>query len=208
MDKFLSMTKCDRCGESLTGGRIMSTYNHQCLCLKCKAAEEKRSDYHVALEMERQAVKHGVCNYPGIGLGRCFSESLRTILPVGQRQFVESLLYAINEDTRLEAKAIIASAEEQARVFESMPKTGEQDGKGDKAVAYLHFFTPIGNGDWWIIERDMESRQLQAFGLVRLFDTEIGYINIEELQACPQVELDFYWKPTMLGKIRERIGDA
>ena len=184
----------------------MSVFNRQCLCLKCKAAEKERGDYHVALAAEREAVKKGVRDFKGIGLGECFSESLRRILPVGQRHFIEGLLNSDSEDTRLEGQGVLASAEQQAKAFDTMPKTYEAD--TPDAIAYLHYFSPWRGGDWWITERDMEPRQIQAFGLVRLFDVELGYIDIEELQTCPYVELYFYWRPTTLVKIRERIGDA
>ena len=208
MDTFFKQSTCDRCGGSLAEGRIMSVFNHQCLCLKCKAEEVKRGDYPLASMMEREAVKHGVRDFPGIGLGECFTDALRTILPIQQRKFVESLLNSDSEDTRQEGQGVLASAESQARTFETMPKTYEQGCKGDKAVAYLHYFVPYGKGDWWITERDIGKRQIQAFGLVNLFDVELGYISLEELQVSPYVELDFYWQPTTLAEIRESIGDA
>lgn len=36
MDKFFIQESCDRCGGSLTGGRIMSMFNTDCICLDCK----------------------------------------------------------------------------------------------------------------------------------------------------------------------------
>ena len=37
---------------------------------------------------------------------------------------------------------------EYANRVENMPKTYEQDGKGDQAVVHLHYF--IGGCNWWI----------------------------------------------------------
>ena len=48
MDKFFSQKHCDRCGGSLDGGRIMSMYNEDCICMKCKEKETKRPDYKTA----------------------------------------------------------------------------------------------------------------------------------------------------------------
>jgi hypothetical protein len=211
METFFKQSNCDRCGGSLAEGRIMSTYNHQCLCLKCKAAEEARGDYHVALEMEREAVKRGIRNYPGIGLGECFSDSLRRILPISQRRFIERLLNSPEEDTRLEGRGILEAAERQAKAFDTMPKTYEAD--TPDAIAYLHYFSPYRGGDWWITEKDMgedgtgAGRQIQAFGLVRLVETELGFVSIEELQLCPYIELDFYWTPKSIRKIQEEIDE-
>lgn len=68
MDTFFTQSSCDRCGGSLTSGRIMSMFNTDCICMKCKAEERKRPDYHKAQEAERRAVLAGDRDFPGIGL--------------------------------------------------------------------------------------------------------------------------------------------
>lgn len=68
MDKFFTQSTCDRCGGSLDGGRIMSMYNKQCICMKCKDEETKRADYKEALEADREAIRNGNRNFEGIGL--------------------------------------------------------------------------------------------------------------------------------------------
>ncbi|PSJ15983.1 DUF2958 domain-containing protein [Nitrosomonas supralitoralis] len=90
---------------------------------------------------------------------------------------------------------------EIANEIKTMPKTYDQDGMGDKAIAYLHYFK--GSGDWYITEKDMEDDQIQAFGLADIFGDggELGYINIEEI-IQHGVELDFHWTPKTLGQIR------
>ncbi len=82
-----------------------------------------------------------------------------------------------------------------------MPKTYEQDGKGDDAVVYLHYFR--GDMDWYITEKDMEAEQHQAFGLADLGMgfPELGYINISEL-IDNNVELDLYWEPKTLREVK------
>ncbi len=81
----------------------------------------------------------------------------------------------------------------------SMPKTYEQDGLGDDAIAYLHYFGPTS--DFYITERDREVEQLQAFGQADLgFGPELGYISIVEILAA-HVELDFHFTPTSLASI-------
>lgn len=67
MDTFFTQTTCDRCGGSLEGGRTMSMYNTDCICMKCKQEERKREDYHKACDAEREAVKNGDRNFKGIG---------------------------------------------------------------------------------------------------------------------------------------------
>ena len=206
MDKFFNQQSCDRCGGPLAEGRTMSAFTKECICMTCKAAEKARGDYHIAVAVEREAVRRGRRDFPGIGLGEWASESLRRLLPYRQRMFIESLVKSESEDTRREAQGIIASAEVQARAWENMPRTYETDGQGDNAVAYLHFFT-MGRGDFWITEKDKEPRQLQAFGLSRILAVELGYISIEELQLSPMMELDFYWVPKTLREIKDELRD-
>ena len=66
-DKFFTQTRCDRCGGSLEGGRIMSMYNEDCICLACKRKEEARADYRKAVEADRAEILKGNYNFKGIG---------------------------------------------------------------------------------------------------------------------------------------------
>jgi len=88
---------------------------------------------------------------------------------------------------------------ELASVVSTMPKVYEQDGKGDQAIAYLHYFR--GGMDWYITERDTTDEQHQAFGVANLGDgPEAGYISIAEIIGA-NVELDFHFKPRSLAEI-------
>lgn len=94
---------------------------------------------------------------------------------------------------------------EIANVIQTMPKTWEQDGMGDKAIAYLHYFK--GSGDWHITEKDMEDEQLQAFGLADLgYGGDLGYISIRELIDA-SVELDLNWTPKTIGEIKGKSSE-
>ena len=87
-----------------------------------------------------------------------------------------------------------------AEQIKAMPKTYDQDGMGDQAVAHLHYFK--GNADWFITEKDMEPEQIQAFGLVDLgWGPELGYVSIVELQENG-IELDLHWTPKTLEKCK------
>ena len=68
MDTFFTQTTCDRCGGSLAGGRTMSMFNTETICMDCAEAERKRADYKAAQEAERAAVKAGDWNFKGVGL--------------------------------------------------------------------------------------------------------------------------------------------
>lgn len=90
---------------------------------------------------------------------------------------------------------------ELVNLFKTMPKTYEQDGKGDEAIVSLHYFK---NGmDWYITERDQEEMQYQAFGLADLGigQPELGYISIEEI-TDNGAEIDLHWTPKTLGEVK------
>lgn len=88
------------------------------------------------------------------------------------------------------------------KLFETMPKTYEQDGMGDQAVAHLHYF--LGGMNWYITERDIEDEQLQAFGFADIGQGgELGYICIQELIENG-VELDLHWTPISLKAIKDK----
>lgn len=67
MDRFFTQNTCDRCGGSLEGGRTMSMFNTDCICMNCKAEERKRTDYRSAVEAVRQQESIGNRNFAGIG---------------------------------------------------------------------------------------------------------------------------------------------
>ena len=95
---------------------------------------------------------------------------------------------------------------EMAGIVSAMPKTYEQDGLGDQAIAYLHYFR--GNQDWYITEKDVgtpeDPGQHQAFGLADLgYGGEMGYISITEIIAH-KVELDLYFRPRKLAELNRK----
>ena len=91
---------------------------------------------------------------------------------------------------------------EMANLIETMPKTGEQEDKGDEAIAFLHYFS--GSFDWYISEKDMLDDQFQAFGLGSMGYPEYGYISIVELIEN-NVELDLHFKPEPLKVLKQRL---
>ena len=56
MDKFFTKKNCDRCGKDLQDGRIMSMFNEDCICMKCKDEETKHKDYNKARDREEDSV--------------------------------------------------------------------------------------------------------------------------------------------------------
>ena len=66
-DTFFSQTTCDRCGGSLEGGRIMSMFNTDCICIACKEKERQNKQYKAANNADIAAIKAGNYNFAGIG---------------------------------------------------------------------------------------------------------------------------------------------
>jgi hypothetical protein len=118
-------------------------------------------------------------------------------------------LQAMKAGARGEEKAYFqGKIVEMGTRIATMPKTYEQDGKGDKATVSLHYFQ--GSSDWYILEKDIsasEDGNFQAFGFAVLNgdrqNAELGYINIDELTR-QNVELDLHFEPTTLGVIKSK----
>lgn len=102
------------------------------------------------------------------------------------------------EEREWMAKTIIDLVER----IDKMPKTYEQNGKGNDAIVYLHYFKR--SADFWITEKDREDQTPQAYGKADLFGDggEMGYISIDELVEN-NVELDLHWLPKTLKEITE-----
>ena len=66
-DRFFTVTKCDRCGGSLEGGRIMSMFNEDCICMDCSKKERELPEFKQAADAELAEIKRGNYNFKGIG---------------------------------------------------------------------------------------------------------------------------------------------
>lgn len=106
-----------------------------------------------------------------------------------------------------EKEFFIKMVEDLARRIDTMPKTYEQDGKGDESVIYLHYF--IGGSDWWITEKDVgvpeDPGQHQAFGWAHICEFECGCISIPEILSVG-AELDLYWDLKTVGELKKERG--
>lgn len=87
-----------------------------------------------------------------------------------------------------------------------MPATGETDGQGDAAIAWLRYFTPAG-GEYLITELDASAHdghgRAQAFGLADAGHgfPELGYIDLPALIGAG-AELDLHFTPAPLRELR------
>lgn len=126
------------------------------------------------------------------------------------KAFIPSVQFqAISEFLRGEEGSFFAEKiAEYADRIEHMPETYDQDGLGDEALVYLHYFG--SSGDFYITEKDKcgDGTQ-QAFGYVilggDLMNAELGYISIEELRGIPFMELDLHFEPKPLREIKQAV---
>lgn len=99
-----------------------------------------------------------------------------------------------------EGAEMASKAKALASIIEGMAVTYDQDGKGDNATVYLHYFQ--NSADWFITEKDVDGGTKQAFGYADLGQGgEIGYISIDEL-AKNGAELDLYFDPKPLKAVK------
>ena len=73
------------------------------------------------------------------------------------------------------------------------------DGK-DKKECIVKFFNPMGSGTWYVFEgQEQEDGDWLFFGLVDLFEKELGYFTLSELQSVNLpfgmgIERDMYFE--------------
>ena len=66
MDSLFTQTSCDRCNKDLKGGRIMSMFNTDCICIDCSDKEKLDKDYKKAVEADHKEIRKGNYNFKGI----------------------------------------------------------------------------------------------------------------------------------------------
>lgn len=102
-----------------------------------------------------------------------------------------------------ERRYMFSKLSELIEIVQTMPRTYETDGVADPIVC-LHYF--VAGCDWYIVERDIENEQLQAFGKADLGMgfPELGYISITGITAAG-AELDLHWseKPLTTCQLRQ-----
>lgn len=58
---------CDRCGGDTNGHTIMSMFNTDIICMRCKDKEKEREDYKKAVDKDNEEIRRGNYNFGGIG---------------------------------------------------------------------------------------------------------------------------------------------
>lgn len=84
-------------------------------------------------------------------------------------------------------------------IKKKLPKLRDMDGKDPKDVPIIvKFFSPYTGWTWYVTEgEETESGDWEFFGLVRGFETELGYFTLSELNVTkggvPIVERDKFF---------------
>lgn len=79
----------------------------------------------------------------------------------------------------------------------------------DDPVVVAKFFSPYNGWTWYATEGGVSpaTGRFTFFGFVRGFEGELGYFDLEELEAAtvfggvPAVERDLYWTPMPLSAV-------
>lgn len=88
-------------------------------------------------------------------------------------------------------------------IARKLPPLCATEEQGLKAVARVKFFTPDSSWTWYAVEFDGKDI---FFGLVKGFETELGYFSLAELKTIRgklglPVERDRYFRPTPLEEL-------
>lgn len=82
-----------------------------------------------------------------------------------------------------------------------LPKLYEQEELGDKAIVYVKLYAFKLDWEWYLMESDGEGL---FFGLVKGYETEMGYISWEDIKlALPYIDTSF--KPCTIEELRKQL---
>lgn len=138
-------------------------------------------------------------------------KGLKKMMPNHQQIAVKGIIADSGDDY---IDSVLKPLENQIK---SIPNIKAQEGKGNKAVVYAHYF--LGGSDWYIIEWDRDDR-LFAYVILNGDEqmAELGYISLKELTSISTnasvqfgsraksfkqgIELDFFWTEKTLGEVK------
>src|SRR5680860_1111987 len=95
------------------------------------------------------------------------------------------------------------------KLLQQLPLLYTEEDLGEDAIVHVHFFNPLGVGDWWITDGSSEGDDFIMFGLCDLGFPELGYVSLNELESVRVIERDLYWVAKSLRDERpDRCGSA
>ena len=129
--------------------------------------------------------------------------SLATLRALTNASQFEAVRHILAEGDSAARAAMRDTVNQIAHIWTFMPTTYKTQAEGLSATARLHYF--VGGADWWIVEKDVGTEQLQMFGLadLGLGCRELGYISLPEVLSV-NAELDFYFNPQTVAELTGR----
>jgi len=96
-------------------------------------------------------------------------------------------------------------------ITNKLPLLGSQDGKNPKDVpVVIKFFDPMGSWTWYVTEgEEQPDGDWMFFGLVRGFESELGYFCLSELQSVKAyrvlgIERDRHFGEHSLAEVQDK----
>lgn len=96
-------------------------------------------------------------------------------------------------------------------IEQKIPKLyATEEQTNEEKIIICKFFNPMGRGTWYAIEGETrEDGEFIFFGLVDLFEKELGYFSLKELEEISlpfglKIERDLNFIPQPLSKIMGR----
>jgi len=130
---------------------------------------------------------------------------LQPFIPCCQWLQLQEELEGPESDDR---KKLIAALKRLAETTRAMPTTLAPDGFRDAALVHLHYLCEFTH--WYVTAKDPASAGDDgelAYGLTSMSPEECQYIDIVEIARHPSVELDLYWTPTPISKVRSDLAE-
>lgn len=99
----------------------------------------------------------------------------------------------------------------------AIPRLRSQDGKGNKAIAYVKFFSPTSSWTWYASEGEpvlnTEGKEIdfEFYGLVYGHEREFGYFTLNQLASVKGpfglgIERDKMFRPKPLAECKDPCG--
>ena len=88
------------------------------------------------------------------------------------------------------------------------PLYSQENKKPEDVMVMAHYFTPMGNMDWYATEYNPEEKLF--FGWVNGEFPELGYFSLSEFEEVnahsyvPKIERDMHWTPVSLKEVMDK----
>jgi hypothetical protein len=127
-------------------------------------------------------------------------KSLQKVLPLNQIKFLSQL----DKEGELEYEPILDRLDKE---IENIPSKAIEN---DLAIIAAHYF--LHGSDWYVLEYHPKNNEFFGFVVLQgdYQNAELGYFSFSELDQFNKwpnlINLDFYWTPKTLSKLKVQLG--